>query len=137
MKYVTIKPPERLAGYVRYFWVLEGEGSSVKPYVHRSMADGCAELIFHYNGVFDELLNNHSSEKSFSAGLAGQSHRVRRFLIKQNFGIFGVYLYPFAVSELFSIPGMDVKNQMIDLKSLIGIEANELEEKVMLTNNNS
>lgn len=136
MKYFTIKPSERLAAYVRYFWVLEGEASFGQPYVHRSMADGCAELIFHYNGIFHELLNNSTTERSFSSGLAGQSQQFRRFLIKQNFGMFGVYLYPFAVSQLFSISGTDAKNQMIDLPSLIGIEANALEEKMMLAIDN-
>lgn len=137
MKYFTITPPERLAGYVRYFWVLEGEASADKHYIHRSMADGCAELIFHYNGIFDELIQYSSTEKSFSSGLAGQSQLFRRFLIKQNFGIFGVYLYPFAVSQLFSIHGTDTRNQMVDLKSLVGVEASELEEKVMLAINHT
>jgi AraC-like DNA-binding protein len=136
MKYFTIKPPERLAAYVRYFWVLEGEASLGQPYVHRSMADGCAELIFHYNGIFDELLEGSATERSFSSGLSGPSRQFRRFLIEQNFGIFGVYLYPFAVSQLFSLHGTDAKNQMIDLKSLIGSEANELEEKMMLAIDN-
>ncbi len=135
--YFTVQPPERLAQYVRYFWILEGEASSDKPYVHRSMADGCAELIFHYNGIFDELIKDASIEKSFSSGLAGQSQHFRRFSIKQNFGIFGIYLYPFAVSSLFSIQGMDIKNQMLDLRSVIGSEASELEEKMMLAINNN
>ncbi|HEY6437372.1 MAG TPA: helix-turn-helix domain-containing protein [Ignavibacteriaceae bacterium] len=137
MKYFTVKPPEKLAEYVRYFWVLEGDASPDKPYIHRSMADGCAELIFHYNGIFDELLKSQLTEKSFSSGLAGQSQLFRRFLIKQNFGIFGVYLYPFAVSQLFSIESTDVKNQMLDLKSLLGSEANGLEEKMMLAVDNT
>jgi AraC-like DNA-binding protein len=137
MKYFTIKPPESLAEYVRYFWVLEGEASPDKHYVHRSMADGCAELIFHYNGIFDELIKNGSIEKSFSSGLAGQTQVFRRFLIKQNFGIFGVYLYPYAVSQLFSLQGTETRNQMIDLRSLIGVEATELEEKIMLAINNN
>jgi AraC-like DNA-binding protein len=136
MQYFTIKPPERLASYVRYFWVLEGEASPGKAYVHRSMADGCAELVFHYNGIFDDLIDDVSAGKSFSSGLAGQSQVFRRFLIRQNFGIFGAYLYPFAVSQLFSVEGTDAKNQMIDLRSLLGAEANELEEKVMLAMNN-
>lgn len=136
MKYFTIKPPEYLAAYVRYFWVLEGEASFAQPYIHRSMADGCAELIFHYTGVFDELLDDRSTERSFSSGLAGQSQQFRRFLIKQNFGIFGVYLYPFAVSQLFAVPGVEAKNQMIDLRSLLGADANELEEKMMLAIDN-
>lgn len=137
MHYFTINPPENLASYVRYFWVLEGEASAYKPYIHRSMADGCAELIFHYRGVFDELLQNASYEKSFSSGLAGPSQFFRRFLINQNFGIFGVYLYPFAVSQLFSFQGEEAKDQMVDLKSLLGSEANELEEKMMLAGNNA
>jgi AraC-like DNA-binding protein len=135
MNYTTIKPPERLAEYVRYFWVLEGEASVNKPYIHRSMADGCAELIFHYTGIFDELLPNKSIEKSFSAGLAGPSQHFMRFSIQQNFGIFGVYLYPYAVAQLFSIPGADVKNQMLDLKTVVGTEVNVLEEKMMLAMN--
>ena len=133
MKYFTIKPPENLAPYVRYFWVLEGEGSAHQPYIHRSMADGCAELIFHYHGIFDELTTSHRVVKSsFSSGLAGPSQQYARFLIKQNFGIFGAYLYPFAASQLFSISGPEVKNQMLDLKSIAGSEAHALEEKVML-----
>jgi AraC-like DNA-binding protein len=137
MRYFTINPPDRLAQYVRYFWVLEGEASFEQPYVHRSMADGCAELIFHYTGIFDELLKDDGTEKSFSSGLAGPSQIFRRFLIRKNFGIFGVYLYPFAVSQLFSLPGTDVTNQMPDLKSLLGNEGNALEEKMMLAINNT
>lgn len=136
MKYFTITPPDSLAPYVRYFWVLEGEATADKPYVHRSMADGCAELIFHYTGVFDELMHNNSVEKSFSSGLSGQSQRYRRFAITQNFGIFGVYLYPFAVPQLFSISGTDIKNQMLDLKTAIGNPGAELEERMMLAPDN-
>ena len=63
MKYFTIAPTERLAKYVRYYWVLEGEASPEHPYIYRSMADGCAELIFHYNGIFDELITGNKNEK--------------------------------------------------------------------------
>jgi len=116
--------------------VLEGDASLDKPYVHRSMADGCAELIFHYNGIFDELLHNNKTERSFSSGLAGLSQVYRRFSIRQNFGIFGVYLYPFALPQLFSIPGQELKNQMLELRSFVGIGAGELEEQMMLAPNN-
>lgn len=137
MKYFTIKPPEHLASWVRYFWVLEGEASTARPYVHRSMADGCAELIFHYNGIFDEVVKGGVTEKSFSSGLAGPSQYFKSFSIKQNFGMFGVYLYPFAITQLFSMDTTDVTNQMADLKSLLGSEGGELEEKVMLAGNNN
>lgn len=132
MNYFTIPPPKNLAAYVRYFWVLEGEASINQAYVHRSMADGCAELIFHYHGVFDELISDSTTEKSFSSGLSGAAQRFRRFSINQNFGIFGAYLYPFAAAQLFSLPGTETRNQMLDLKCIAGSKANELEEKMML-----
>ncbi|HEX8549728.1 MAG TPA: helix-turn-helix domain-containing protein [Cytophagaceae bacterium] len=131
MKYFTINPPAKLAGYVRFFWVLEGEASPGNPYIHRSMADGCAELLFHYQGTFEELMPDGFSEKSFSSGLAGQSQCHRRFSIDQHFGIFGVYFYPFAVPQIFSIPSTESRNGMIDLRLLIGSDAAELEEKMM------
>lgn len=132
MNYFIIKPTPRLAEYVRHFWVLEGEASFAKPYIHRSMADGCVELIFHYNGIFDEFITDNLTEKSIVSGLVGQSQTFKRFTINQNFGIFSAYLYPFAVPHLFSIQATDIKNQILDLKTLIGAEANELEEKMML-----
>ena len=101
------------------------------------MADGCAELVFHYKGIFDELHPNDLAEKSFTSGLDGQSDRFRRFTIKENFGIFGAYLFPYAVSHLFSIPATDLKNQMLDLKTLLGKEEIGLEEKMMLATNTS
>ncbi|KIO78905.1 AraC family transcriptional regulator [Pedobacter lusitanus] len=137
MKYFTINPPEKLAAYVRFFWVLEGDATLESPYIHRSMADGCAELLFHYQGIFDELIPEKPEEKAFASGLAGQSLLIRRFVIRSNFGIFGAYLYPFAISQLFSIPGSELKNQMIDLKTLLGNQAHELEEKMMLAADHS
>src|SRR5687768_16270959 len=100
MNYFTIQPPASLAAYVRFFWVLEGDVA--QSYIHRSMADGCAELLFHYQGIFDELTESGKTEKSFRSGLSGQSQHFRRFTISENFGIFGVYLYPYAVQDLFS-----------------------------------
>jgi len=137
MHYQTFQPHPSLAKYVRFFWSLEGEANANTPYIHRSMAEGCTELLFHYNGVFDELLSNGKTESSFQSGISGQSQKVRRFTINQNFGMFGVYLYPFAISHLFSVPANELTNQMPDLKSILGIEADELEEKMMLAINHS
>jgi AraC-like DNA-binding protein len=134
MRYYTIPPPPSLAAYVRYFWVLEGEASIAQPYIHHSMADGCAELLFHYNGVFDELITDKRTESSFRSGIAGQTKMTRRFVIQQNFSMFGAWLYPFAITELFAIPATAITDQMPDLRSALGNEAVELEEKIMLAN---
>ena len=137
MNYVTISPSPKLAGFVRCFWILEDEISPEKPYIHRSMADGCAELIFHYQGCFDEIFSDNKREPSFHSGLHGQSQHYRRFITDRNFAIFGVYLYPFALPLLFKMPSDELSNEMPDLGTLLGPEGIDLEERMMLAKNNT
>lgn len=136
MKYFSVAPSEKLAGLVRCFWVLEMENFSGAPYIHRTMADGCIEMVFHYQGIFDELLSNEQQTTSFSSGISGPSQQFRRFSIDQRFGIFGVYLYPFAMAELFGIPALALTNEMIDTGTILGAAGKELEEKMMLAPDN-
>lgn len=114
--------------------MLEGEASTTTPYQHRVMAGGMAELVFHYNGIFDELKDNVPSRKSFTAGLDAQSQNFKRFAIRQNFEMFGIQLYPYTISHLFAIPATAVKDQLIDLRDLLGENENGLEEQIMLAN---
>ncbi|GLU52974.1 AraC family transcriptional regulator [Dyadobacter frigoris] len=100
------------------------------------MADGCAEMIFHYQTPFDEIFSEDKIETSFHSGLHGQSQNFRRFIVRRNFGIFGVYLYPFALPFLFSIPSDELSNEMPDLPTLMGNEGKILEEKIMLAETN-
>ncbi|WP_276502335.1 helix-turn-helix domain-containing protein [Terrimonas pollutisoli] len=133
MNYYTIAPSPILSPYVRFFWVLESD----EPYCHRSVADGCVEMIFHYKGLFNEITTPGKSEQSFTSGLHGPSQNFRRFTIDRGFGIFGIYLYPFAIPHLFSIPANELSDQMPDLESLTGPDGRELEEKIILASNNS
>lgn len=136
MKYLTIAPPLKLAKFIRFFWILEDEVDIGKPYIHRVMADGCAEMIFHYQTPFDEIFVSDKIETSFHSGLHGQSQHFRRFIVRQNFGIFGVYLYPFALPLLFSMPSDELTNEMPDLPTLLGFDGADLEERMMLAKNN-
>ncbi|HVI45833.1 MAG TPA: helix-turn-helix transcriptional regulator [Chitinophaga sp.] len=126
MKYYTIPSPPALKDIVRFFWVLE----SNEPYTHYSMADVCPEMVFHYNGRFDELLHNGDITPSFTAGIHGQTNFTRRFHIDDSFGIFGTYLYPHAIPLLFNIPAPELTNQMTDLQLLLQAAGSELEEKI-------
>jgi len=127
MGYHLIKPPEHLADYVRCFWVLESD----IPYQHHAVADGLAEMVFHYHGTFNEVVDGRESS-SWLSGLQAQSQRTRKFVTQASFGIFGVYLYPYALSTLFSIPADALSNEMPDLHSLLGNDGVVLEEKIML-----
>lgn len=137
MRYYTIAPPPILAPYVRFYWVLEGSVHTAEPYVHRSMADGCAELLFHYKGRFQELYRNGGEAPSFISGIHGQSQHYSRFRIHEDFGMFGAYLYPFALQILLGIPAAEFSNRMTSLCELPGKEGTELEERIMLAPDNN
>ena len=134
INYQVFKPSERLSKYVRFFWCLENDDNSA-PFIHRSVADGLAELIFHYKGTFEELEENNRVKQAFSM-VHAQSQKARRFETKERFGIFGAYLYPFALPFLFKMPSSELSNQMPDLFTLLGVEGKILEEKMMIAKDN-
>jgi AraC-like DNA-binding protein len=136
IRYYTIAPSPLLAKYVRYFWVLEGTASAASPYIHRTLASGCPEIFFHYRGIFDELLPSGKAEKSVAAGISGPAQQFSRFSIKENFGIFGAYLYPFAIPVFFSLPSAELVNQMYEFDSLPGADGALLPEQVILAADN-
>lgn len=137
MKYYSIPPPAILADYVRHFWVLEGDIKQGDAYIHRCMADGCPDLLFHYKGQSDKLGASDEAQSCFTSGMQGQSHQYKRFIFDDDFGMFGVYFYPHAIPRLFSIPADVVANQMPDLSSLLGQVAAGLEERIMLAKDNN
>jgi AraC-like DNA-binding protein len=129
MNYVTIQPPASLAEFVRFFWVLE---SDLDSYIHRSMAEVCCEMVFHYKGIFTELKKEGKSELSFTSGVQAPSDQIKRFSVNRSFGIFGIYFFPYTIPVLTKTSGTEVVNQMIDLKTLLGTEGSILEERIML-----
>lgn len=131
MLYRTFNPSLRLAPYVRFYWVLEADVCSGEQFVHRSAADSCVEMVFHYNASFDEVTTSGSIEPSPLASIQAQSTRFRRFSTRENFGIFGAYLYPFAIPRLFSFPAYDLTNISPDLESMFGAEGKRLEEQMI------
>jgi AraC-like DNA-binding protein len=127
--YQVFDPPANLAPYVRFFWVLEAEVGPGEEFVHRSMADGCVEMVFHYRSAFGEITPDDSIEASPLASIQAQSTRHRRFVTRESFGIFGAYLYPFAIPRLFGFPASDFTNISPDLASVFGSEGAMLDEQ--------
>jgi AraC-like DNA-binding protein len=135
MKYFTIPPPHSLAKYVRCFWIYEGEASAQNPYIYRRYADGCTELVFHFRSVFHQLIEG-TVENSLPAAILAQTRQYKRFVVDRNWGIFGCYLYPFALPRLFKLPASDFTDTMTDFQSVLGREGKELEERVLMAANN-
>lgn len=134
MKYYTINPPAILQPYVRAYWIFEGNEIQ-HPYVYRSLADGCAEFVFHYKGIFRQM-NEGRNGFSEAAHLHGQSNKFQRFETTDAFGIFGAYLYPFALPRLLGIPSPILSNELIDFHSLMGNLGTELTETIMMADDN-
>jgi hypothetical protein len=80
MLYQVFDPPANLAPYVRFFWALEVDVAPGEVFVHRSMADGCVEMVFHYRSAFDEITPDELIESSPLASIQAQSTRFRRFV---------------------------------------------------------
>ena len=137
MNFYTIKPTKKLADLVRYFWVFEGNASEAKPYVHRTFANVCPELLFHYEGVFEEIDNGNNLQSSFITGLHAHTAQHRRFVVKQPFGMFGVYLYPHALPVLFDTPAIALTNELPDLISILKGDGRVIHEKMLLASGNA
>jgi len=136
LEYYVIRPPKVIAGFVRQFWVLESNVRKEEPFVHRALADSCPEFLFYFKGTFKRIIDN-KEQKCFQSGIFGQKQSFEQFIVAQDFGIFGVNLYPYAISQLFQVPTSELSNQSPDLYTLCGKEGRILEEKIMLASDHS
>jgi len=133
--YRVIQPVPALRPFVRSFWIFEGNEGAL-PYIYRSMADGCAEILFHYRGQFTEITDN-GPAPSYTAGFHAQSKLFRRFATHEAFGIFGAYLYPFALRIICGCPATELSDQMPDLETALDREGHELTEQMMTAVDNA
>lgn len=127
----TWPPPPPLARYVRMFWAFEHDVPEGSPYVYRSMADGCVEIVFHYKGTFTG-----ENGAYHPAVVHAQCSHHQRFLTHGSFGIFGAYLYPFALPQLFGLSATAFSNEIPGLTEVLGREGEGLQEQVMLAATN-
>lgn len=137
MKYFTIAPPPSLAQYVRCFWVFEGEASAAEPYIYRGYADGCAELVFHYLSPFDLVTPGDRREASMAAAIHAQTRKFSRWIVDRNWGIFGCYIYPFAIPRLLGVSAADLTDILTDFRSVLGTAGGELEERMLIAPDHS
>ena len=136
MIYQVFEPSPRLARYVRFFWALQVDVPPGEEFVHRSMADGCVEIVFSYKGAFDEITPAGRVTSSSLASIQAQGTTYRRYATTESFGIFGAYLFPFALPKLFSLPANDFTNTPIDLELVVGADGRELDERMIAAASN-
>ncbi len=129
VEYKTILPPPQLAAYVKFFWIFEADNLE-DPLSHVSTASIYPKLTFNYRGSFKEVAGDACDLPT--SGIQGQTKMHCNLVTKDSsVGVFGVYLQPYAIPFLFSIPADVFSNQVISLPELLGSQGLELEESVM------
>lgn len=131
MNYYTIPPPARLSEYVQFYWVLEGYASNETPFHHRVLAESSPEWIFYCKGQFEVSGAETGWEKTPLSCLSGQMQRFKKLYTLNDFCLFGVYLFPYAVPAIFGLPAYTLSDQTADTGTLLGIEGQILEQKML------
>jgi AraC-like DNA-binding protein len=137
MEYKTFVPAKHLRSIVKYYWTLDGKLSPTEMYVHRTLANYCPEIIFHYGSEFKEITAGNTIEKTFRTGIHGPTDKIRKFTAKDICGIFGVVLQPYAPALLFNISATELKNELVDLESLLGKEGQKISEQIVCADGNA
>lgn len=131
MPFRIFQPDGEISHVVKCFWSLDGNIEHHKKYIHRTLANHCPEIIFHYGGKFCELTSQNKTEDTFIAGIHGQTNTIRRFTAQSAPGIFSVLLQPYAIPLLFDVSAVEAKNQLIDLEFVLGKDGKYLSEQML------
>jgi AraC-like DNA-binding protein len=130
MNYHTIAPPKDLANFVQFFWTLEGSATAEKPFFHRVLAESSPEWVFYCKGQFQLYTNTAAQRTTLLSGVSGQMQHFKKLFSLNDFCLFGVYLFPYAIPLVFGIPANALSDQAVDTPTLLGREGQLLEQKI-------
>lgn len=130
MNYYTISPPAKLAEYIQFFWVLEGSATAEKPFYHRVLAESSPEWIFYCKGQFGLYGTGPGQHTTSFSCLSGQMQSFKKLYTLNDFCLFGVYLFPYAIPAIFGLPAHVLSDQTVDTGTLLGREGQLLEQKI-------
>ena len=133
MKYQRFEPIPLLKPYVKCFWTLEG-GTGIDATAHRLFADALPNLVFHYQNSF--YSDNCQSQKLPQVTLAGHNTNIQDMYVNGTYGIFGVCVYPWVISEVWGLNARLVQNQELDLSEVLGLEGYTLGQEILDCPNN-
>jgi AraC-like DNA-binding protein len=132
IQYRMLEPHGVLGEYVRFFWSLDAQVEGMDSFVHRALPDNCVELIFYCRGKLAISSSEGEEGNTFASGVFGQAQKYRQLKTRDNFHLFGVYLYPYTFKMLFDLPAHHLRNDKIDTETLWGFKGKILEEQIML-----
>ncbi|MCH8550861.1 MAG: helix-turn-helix domain-containing protein [Natronospirillum sp.] len=121
-----LAPPADLQSFIKFIWVFEGRASAEDPYFHRTPVDGCTQLIFAFRGGFCRQADPSQCSQQLKSALIAQTTTSLTYRLSEDFGLFGVCLYPFSIPYLTGIEGPDFIDRYFAPGDLLGEPAKEL-----------
>jgi AraC-like DNA-binding protein len=135
MRYTEIKPQKFLSGFVKCFWLLEGDEISNGNNKEKILPDGCMELIFNYGDRFKEYRKDYSETQPLSF-IYGQITKYIEVQPSGRTGIIAVRFHPNGAEAFLQYPVSELFNKAVSTYDILGKEGSELEEKILAAKDN-
>jgi AraC-like DNA-binding protein len=119
MYYREIQPPAPLKDYVRFFWTVE-QTDPLQSRIYKLFAEGLPGIVFFHNSQYGNI--------------NGPASTAKEFPIQGCFKMSGAFLYPYTLPLIFKLPSHELINASYDLRTMLGKQGAELEEKIMEAN---
>ena len=123
MNYALLAPPKSLQKLVKCFWMIESS-SDFCPDKNYMMADTSPEIIFQYKGGF----KLYAKQQAYIRVQHASSHNLA---LENEFGFFGVRLFPGSVQHLMTIPAHELSGMILCLNTLFKQRGRDLTDRLL------
>src|ERR1700732_646977 len=133
MLYEELHPPEPLSKLVKCIWVMESSagGSNQE---ERILPDGCTEIVFNLADPFEQQEADGSRERQPLTLLVGQMQRPVLIGPTGRVSLLGIRFWPAGAYPLLRLPQNEIANQILNLDSVLGGFARELQSRIAEAN---
>jgi len=128
MKYQIIPPSEPLKPFVSYYWILETE--KLVHETERIIPAGYMQLIFYRS---DRAFSHTGKEWQPRTFIGGQTNTYSELTLSGTIQMIAVTFRPYGAKAFFNFPMLDSLNRTIPVDCLGDKELEELEDKIMNT----
>ncbi len=130
LKYSEFPPTLQLIPYIDCFWELKGSiGDSVNS-PERILPNGYSELIFNLADPISRIENSCEVKSRYKSYVVGQSRKAVHIQPQGRIDLFGVSFRTAGAYPFFKQPLIGLTDKIVDLGSLWGKLAPNLEEKI-------
>ncbi len=129
MRFQYIKPAGLLAQYIRYYWVLETDGSEVE-ICERVIPTGNVEWMFHYRKTF--VVKNETPVYQPQSMVSGINSNYFDVATRGESGVIAVTFYPHGAANFLKFPLSEIEDASINLEDIFNTAGKETEEQICL-----